>query len=122
MLSDDDQASSNEDPADSPHAGWVGDELDDLVPSRRLKEDRIAGMSDRQTQLAAVICGALIVGFAGTGLLLTRVYPVNQKTDLSECAQVADQSDRLACFDALAKEAGPFKGGSPFLTLSQPDL
>lgn len=122
MLSDDDQASSDEDPASAPHAGWVGDELDDLVSSQRSRDDRIAGMSDRQTHLAAVMCGALIVGFAGTGLLLTGVYPIDQKTGLSECAQVADGSDRLACFDALAKETGPFKGGSPFLTLSQPDL
>ncbi len=122
MLSDDVQASPNEDPTDTPHAGWVGGELDDLASSRRSQDDRIAGMSDQQTHLAAIICGALIVGFAGAGLLLTRVYPADLKTGLSECAQVADQSDRLACFDALAKEAAPFKGGSPFLTSSNPDL
>ena len=122
MFSDDDQASPNEDPAGDHHVGWVGGELDDLVSSRRSQDDRIAGMSDRQTHLAAIICGALIVGFAGTGLLLTRMYPVNPTIDLSECAQVAVESDRLACFDALAKETAPFKGGSPFLTTSNPDL
>jgi hypothetical protein len=122
VLPDDDHASLNEHPASDPDVGWVGGELEDLVSSRRSQDDRIAGMSDRQTHLAAIICGALIVGFAGTGLLLTRMYPVNPKTDLSECAQVGDQSDRLACFDALAKGTAPFKGGSPFLTSSKPDL
>ncbi len=122
MFSDDDPSSPNEDSSNAPHAGWVGNELDDLVSSRHLKDDRIAGMSEQQMHLAAIICGALIVGFAGTGLLLTKIYPVNPEIGLSECAQLADQSNRLACFDALAKGTGPFKGGSPFLTLSQPDL
>jgi len=109
---------------DEPNPGWVGHELDDAPPPRTLPNDRIAGMSDTQTGLAALICAALILGFSSLGVLLSTTDQQQQQPQLTDCVNIQDQSARLACFDGVAKlsRVVPFKGAAPFTTVTNPDI
>ena len=107
-----------------PNPVWIGDELDELPSMYLRSHDRIAGMSDMQTRLAALLCAVLLTGIACTGLLLGALDQSNEQLELSDCAQISKQSERLECFDRFAQQsvAAPFKGGSPFQTISNPEL
>lgn len=102
---------------------WSVDELNDPLPARSLMVDRIAGLSESQTHSAALICAALLAVFAISGLALKALDQGEQPLALSDCAHERDGAERLRCFDQLANSlARPFKGGSPFMSISNPEL
>jgi hypothetical protein len=119
----DDTDNRDSEPAE-PDPGWGGHELDEAPAPRTVAGDRIAGMSDAQTRSAALICAALILGFASMGFLLRNVDQDEQQPELANCVNIQDQSARLACFDGVAKlsKVVPFKGSAPFTTVADPDL
>ncbi len=103
--------------------GWSAEELDEFVPAQPSPDDRIAGLSATQMRAAAAICVVLFAGIAGTGLALSKYDRSTEPIALSDCAQLSDGTKRLACFDRLATAVTlPFKGGSPFRTISDPEL
>jgi hypothetical protein len=70
-----------------------------------------------------LICAALLAVFAISGLALSKLDQGEQPLALSDCAQVRDDAERLRCFDQLANSmARPFKGGSPFMSISNPEF
>ena len=100
-------------PAAEPGSGGEFDNIPDGYQSRYI--DRIAGMSDEQIRTAALICELIIAGFASTGLFLGQLYPEKITTEFSDCAGIADGSERLMCYDKAANQSltGQFKGAWP---------
>lgn len=107
----------------SPEDNWNVDELNDPPAARFSIVDRTAGLSDSQMHSAALICAALLAAFAISGLALSKLDQSEQPLALSDCAQKRDGAERLICFDQLAKSmTRPFKGGSPFMSINNPEL
>ncbi len=122
-MGDDDTSNAERESAE-PNPDWLGHELDDAPAPHTRTVDRIAGMSDAQTRSAALICAAMIFGFASAGLLLGTTLHDEHQPEFENCANIQNQSARLACFDEVAKlsRVVPFKGSAPFTTVSNPDL
>lgn len=73
------------------------------------------GVSSNQILSTALLFVMLIAGMAATGLVLlvNRDQPAGP-FEISECASIVANVERLACFDELVRRSGvqPFKGAT----------
>jgi hypothetical protein len=85
------------------------------VHGSRETAERNFGMSPDQTRTAALICALLIAGFAAIGIvILANTERPAGPSEISDCASVRVEADRLACLDGLARRPPeqPSKGGT----------
>jgi len=73
------------------------------------------GVASEQLRSTALLFVALIAGMAAIGLVLlaNSDQPVGP-SEISDCASITAQAERLACFDELARQPAlqPFKGAT----------
>lgn len=69
-----------------------------------------------------MIVGLIILVFGGIGIALSEFTTIEPQTAIMNCLHVAEDKERLACYDnAATRLSAPFKGGSPFSTYSRQD-
>lgn len=105
-------------------AEWSDRELDDAPAATAHSVERSpATLSDDEMRAASVLFGLIILVFAVIGISLPQFVPEKQSDEFQNCVQIAGSAERLSCYDKAAlSAAAPFKGGSPFSTLSRSDL
>lgn len=81
------------------------------------------GLTDDQMRSAAMIVGVIILVFGGIGIALSEFTTMDPQTAIINCRHVAEDRERLACYDnAATRLSAPFKGGSPFSSYSRQDM
>lgn len=103
---------------------WSARELEN-APSHEVDWAKRAtiGLTDHQMQSAAMIVGVIILIFGGIGVALSEFTTTEPQTAIVNCLHVAEDNDRLACYDnAATRLSAPFKGGSPFSNFSRQDV
>jgi hypothetical protein len=96
---------------DANNRAWDG-ESNDLSENRIDGQLEEADKTRRGFETAARLCVMLLLALTVVSAGLEYMYPQKQNLTYAECAAVAADQARLACYDKVTVEtAGPAKGG-----------